>query len=127
MKKLLLVLVLLGAVMLCGCLPEWLTPGEEEPEVPALEALVNADLVEVIVAGEETYWIVDWSIVNTGDKFIRKYILTFNVFYPMLTRDNVIREVTGKYLEIGEKHEEVFDLVKYDTPETVSVSWELFE
>ena len=141
MKKLLLVLVCvaLAAFLFVGCLPEWITPGDdEEEEVPvlAMEANVDAVLINPVyeepVEGEEEVPVeikphrVAWSIENTGDLFIREYMLTFDVFYPMETKDNILFEVVGNYLEIGAKHEGILDLVKYDTPEIVSVSWELF-
>jgi len=145
MKKLFIVLVLLLAlVLLPGCLPDWVAPGGEEPEVAVLEALANADLVfieeivveeiveeivvEVIV--EEAYWTVDWSIVNSGDKFIREYLLKFTVEYPDLAKDNIGFELTGNYLEVAEKHVGEVKLAPYgdnDTPVSVFVTWELFE
>ena len=150
MKKLLIiVLVLLAMVFATGCLPNWL-PGVEpdEPEVPELVMEANGDAVlvmEPIVIEEVTQEVIDgeivevieeiivytyhvaWSIENIGDLFIREYLLTFSVLYPMEAKDLVIFEVVGNYLEIDEKHEGILDLVPYDTPETVSVSWELFE
>ena len=123
MKKLLLVLVCvaLAAFLFVGCLPEFLTPGDDgEEEVPMLTMEANVDAV--LVVPEK----VAWSIENVGDLFIREYIITFDVLYPMEMKDNVLFEVVGNYLEIGAKHEGILDLVKYDTPETVSVSWELF-
>lgn len=125
MKKLLLVLVCvaLAAFLFVGCLPEWVAPGDDEPEVPVLTMEANADAV--LVEGDP--YQAAWSIENVGDLFIREYVITFNVFYPMKTKDIVLFEVVGNYLEIGAKHEGILDLVAYDTPETVSVSWELFD
>lgn len=122
MRKLLLVLVcvVLAAFLFVGCLPEWTTPGPSEPEVPVLTMEANVDAV--LVKPDQ----VAWSIKNTGDLFIREYIITFDVLYPMEMKDNVLFKVVGNYLEIGAKHEGILGLVKYDTPETVSVSWELF-
>lgn len=124
MKKLLLVLgvVVLAAVLFVGCLPGWVAPSDDEgEEVP--ESAMEANVDAVLVGFDQ----VAWSIENVGDLFIREYIITFDVFYPMETKDNVLFDVVGNYLEIGAKHEGILDLVAYDTPETVSVSWELFE
>ena len=123
MKKLLLVLavVMLASFLFVGCLPEWLTPGDDEPEVPVLTMEANVDAV--LVEPDR----VAWSIANVGDLFIREYIITFDVLYPMEMKDNVLFKVVGNYLEIGAKHEGILGLVAYDTPETVSVSWELFD
>jgi len=124
MRKLFSVMfcVLLVSVLFAGCLPNFLNP--IEPEVPVMQANVDAVLVQV-EAGEPTQ--IAWSIENIGVLFIREYKITFNVFYPMKTKDNVVFEVVGNYLEIGAKHEGIIDIIKYDMPETVSVSWELFE
>lgn len=128
MKKSILMLVCLTLVMflLAGCLPEWLDifPVEEEAPTITMEANVNAVLVDV--EGEVSSQVA-WSIENTGELFIREYIITFDVFYPMNTKDNILITVVGYYLEIGAKHEGMLELVEYDSPETVSVSWELFE
>ena len=126
MKKLLMVLIFLMAFVLSGCaLLDIIAPEPEPDPIPVLimEANVDAVLVDV-EEGESSQ--VAWSIENVGDLFIREYIITFDVFYPMVTKDNVIFTVTGNYLEIGAKHEGILDLVEYDIPETVSVSWELF-
>ena len=129
MKKLLMVLILLMALLLSGCaLLDFIAPdpGPEPDPVPVLTMEANVDAVLVDVEeGESTQ--IAWSIENIGDLFIREYVITFDVFYPMVTKDNVIFKVTGNYLEIGAKHEGILDLVAYDTPETVSVSWELFD
>jgi len=125
MKKLLIVLVCIALMsfLFVGCITEWLTPGPCEPEVqvPKMEANVDA----VLIAGEPNK--VAWSIENIGELFIREYIIAFNVLYPMTEKDNVIFTVLGNYLEVGEKEEGMLELVKYDTPETVSVSWKLFD
>jgi len=133
-KNLLLVMVclLLAAVLLVGCLPEWIVPDEPvEPEVPVLTMEANVDavlVVEPLLIEEQvvdTYHVA-WSIENIGELFIREYIITFDVLYPMTEKDNVVFTVLGNYLEVGAKEEGILDLVPYDTPETVSVSWELF-
>ena len=124
MKKFILVLtiVFLLSISLAGCLPEWLMP-TESPE-PSAPLVMEADVNAVLVEGENQ---IAWSIENTGQINIFKYILTFDVFYPMTMKDNVIFNVEGFALEIGDKDEGLFDLVPYDTPETVSVSWKLFQ
>jgi len=128
LKKIIIILVCitLASILLVGCLPEWIVPGPEEPEVivPEMVANVNAVLIE---EEEEVSSQVAWSIENTGDLFIREYVITFDVFYPMETKDNILITVVGYYLEIGKKHEGILELLEYDIPETVSVSWELFE
>jgi len=118
--------MILALVLLAGCVPEWLSPliGQEEPPEVVMEANVEAVLV---ILEEEESTQVAWSIENTGKVFIREYKIIFNVLYLMETKDNVLFEVIGKYLEVGEKREGIIDLVAYDNPETVSVEWELFE
>ena len=124
MKNLAIILILSIAFMLPGCaLVDLITPGPEPDPVPVLTMEANVDAV--LVEGEPNQ--IAWSIENVGDLFIREYVITFDVLYPMETKDNVIFEVVGLYLEIGDKHEGLLDLVSYDTPETVSVSWKLFE
>ena len=129
MKKLLLVIacVVLATFLFVGCLPEWIVPDEPEvPEVPEVpELTMEANVDAVLITGEPNQ--VAWSIENIGNLFIREYIITFDVFYPMTEKDNVLFTVLGNYLEVGEKEEGMIDLVPYDSPETVSVSWELFE
>jgi len=125
MKKLFLAIacVILAAVLLAGCLPGWVTPDEPvEPEVPILTMKANVDAVLVI--GETNQ--IAWSIENIGELFIREYIITFDVLYPMVGKDNVLFTILGNYLEVGEKEEGMLDLIPYDSPETISVSWELF-
>ena len=125
MKKLLLILAVVVAAtfLFVGCLPDWVAPGAEEPEVPVLKMEANVDAV--LVEGEPNQ--VAWSIENIGDLFIREYIITFDVLYPMVEKDNVVFTVLGNYLEVGAKEEGMLDLVPYDTPETLSVSWKLFD
>ena len=125
MKKLFLVMVcvVLATFLFVGCLPDWIAPDEPvEPEVPVLTMEANVDAV--LIPGEPNQ--IAWSIQNIGELFIREYIITFDVLYPMTEKDNVIFTVLGNYLEVGAKEEGILDLVPYDTPETVSVSWELF-
>jgi len=117
MKKLLIVMMILVALALAGC-NLFSTPEPSVVPVSAMKANVDAVLVEGGIA---------WSIENTGDVNIFKYVITFNVFYSMKGKDNVILEVTDYALGIGEKDEGILELVDYDTPETVSVSWELFD
>jgi len=125
MKKLLVVLVCIALMtfIFVGCLPEWLTPGPSGQEVQELKMEANVDAL--LIKGEPNK--VAWSIENIGELFIREYIITFDVLYPMTEKDNVIFTVLGNYLEVGEKEEGIIELVKYDTPETVSVRWELFD
>jgi len=122
LKKLLIVLALALVVLTVGCtLPAWLVP-DTEPEVPVLSMQANVDAV--LIPGEPNQ--IAWSIENTGELNIFKYVITFNVLYPMETKDNVVFTATGFALGIDEKAEGLLDLVPYDIPETVSVSWELF-
>jgi len=125
MKKLTtLLMVVLIAVVLSGCaLLDIISPDPEPDPVPVLTMEANVD--SVLVVGEPNQ--IAWSIENVGDLFIREYKITFDVLYPMETKDNVVFEVVGNYLEVGAKEEGLLDLVPYDTPETVSVSWELFD
>jgi len=124
LKKLLIVLALVLVVLTAGCtLPNWITPGPEpEPEVPVLSMEANVDAV--LILGEPNQ--IAWSIENVGELNIFKYVITFDVLYPMETKDNVVFTATGFALGIGEKAEGILDLIPYDIPETVSVSWELF-
>lgn len=125
MKKLIIVLVCIVLMIftLGGCLSDWTIPGQVGPEEPVL--LMKANVDALLIKGDPNK--VAWSIENTGDLFIREYIITFDVLYPMTEKDNVIFTITGEYLEVGEKKEGFIELVVYDEPETVSVSWELFE
>ena len=76
MKKTFLVFALIGAILLCGCLPSWLTPGEEPEPEPVLEPQV---VVNAILEAED--WEVDWSIENISEDHIYDYSLTFTVAY----------------------------------------------
>jgi len=126
MKKLFLVMVcvVLATFLFVGCLHNGITPDEPvEPDpVPILTMEANVDAV--LIPGEPNQ--IAWSIQNIGELFIREYIITFDVLYPMVEKDNVIFTVLGNYLEVGAKREGMLDLIPYDSPETVSVSWELF-
>lgn len=123
MKKLIIVLVLSMVLMLSGCaLLDWITP-DPIPE-PVLEMEANVDAV--LVTEEEIDYIA-WSIENIGGVNIFRYEITFDVFYPMVGKDNVILKITDYALGIGEKDEGLLELVPYDTPDTVSVSWKLFD
>lgn len=120
MKKLLFLLVMVIALILAGCtLTDFLIPGPEEDTELVSEMEANVDAV---LTGEE----IVWTIENTGQSNIFKYVITFNVYYPMLEKDNLLLTVTDYALGIGEKHEGLLELLPYDTPETVSVIWELF-
>lgn len=123
MKKLLLVLVCvaLASFLFVGCLPDWVTPEPEEP-VSEMEAVALAELDD---AGET----ILWSIINTGDVFIREYTLEFKVEYPDVVKDYFAIEMTGEYLEVDDIHSGEIDItvIAYDVPESVSVIWELFE
>lgn len=125
MKKLITVLVCIALMtfLFVSCLPAWLTPGQSETEVQELKMEANVDAL--LIKGEPNK--VAWSIENIGELFIREYLITFDVLYPMTEKDNVIFTVLGNYLEVGDKEEGILELVKYDTPETVSVNWELFD
>ena len=123
MKKLLMVLISVMAFVMTGCtLLNFISPEPGPDPVPVLTMEANVDAV--LIAGEPNQ--IAWSIENIGDLNIFKYVITFDVLYPMETKDNVLFTVEGFALAIGEKHEGLLDLVPYDTPETVSVSWELF-
>lgn len=125
MKKLLIVLVMIAvcSFLLVGCTSTGrITP---EPDVPVMEAITDAELVKGVPHTDP--WTIEWSIVNVGDVFIEAYVLTFDVYYPV--KDNVILEVAGSNLGVGKFHEGTLTLLDYDTtsPETVSVSCELFD
>ena len=125
MKRFSIILICIALItfLFVGCLPEWLCPLPVDPEIP--EPKMEANVDAVLIAGEPNE--VAWSIENIGELFIREYIITFDVLYPMTEKDNVIFTVVGNYLEVGQKEEGAIELVKYDTPETVSVKWKLFE
>jgi len=132
MKNLFIALILILALLvLPGCLPDWAVPGEGEgePEVPVLEMEANADagLIKALDEEENLRDAIAWSIENTGELNIFKYELTFDVYYPMENKDNIILQIEGFALGVGEKDEDILMLVAYDTPETVSVTWELFD
>jgi len=124
MKKLLLFSIVLLVLALVGCTSGITPTPEPEPE-PVMEAVALAELIPKL--SPDT---IRWSIVNVGDEFIREYTLTFVVEYPdiaVVTRDYVGIKVTGYYLEVDDIHSGEIGLVPYDSPESVSVSWELFE
>jgi len=121
-----LLCLIIALFFLTGCMPGIFTPEEDLPEDPALEMTANVEAVLVKVEEGQSSQVA-WSIENTGDLFVREYKITFNVLYPMENKDNVLFDVVGFYLEIGEKVEGILDLVSYDVPETVSVKWELLE
>jgi len=134
MKKLFLVLacVVLTTVLLVGCIPGITPTPEPEEPAPVMEANVTAELVEseVVQGG----WAIDWTIVNTGDVNIFKYVITFRVYYPMLLveKDYVEVEVTDTALAVGTHHGGVFELADYgyeavEDPWSVSATWELSE
>lgn len=118
--------ITLAVILSAGCIHEWVITGSEDPEIIVPEMVANVDAV-LIENEEEVSNQIAWTIENTGELFIREYVITFDVFYPMETKDNILITVTGLYLEIGKKHKGILELIEYDTPETVSVSWELFE
>ena len=121
-----MVMVFLLICLLGGCsITDLMTPGEPEVIEPVAEAIATAKLIEV----DEGLWSIEWSVVNIGDVNIELYILTFDVYYPIDAKDNVIVEVSGGKLDIGEFHEGTLNLLEYgapDNPENVSVSWKLF-
>lgn len=120
MKKLILILSMVIVLILAGCtLTDFLTPDPEPVPEPISTMEANVDAV---LTGEE----IAWSIENIGNANIFKYVITFNVYYPMLAKDNLLLTITDYALGIGDKHEGILELLPYDTPETVSVIWELF-
>ena len=122
MKKLLILIpIMLLVLALVGCIPGITPTPEPEEPVTVMEAVA---LAELDPAGTR----IEWSIINTGDVFIREYTLTFEVYYPILTKDLVIVTHEGEYLEVGDMHTGEIGLgITYDSPEAVSVTWELFE
>ena len=124
-KILILIPILLLALALVSCIPG-ITPGPEPEPESVMEAVALAELVEVEV---EEYWTIEWSIVNTGDTFIREYTLTFEVEYPDIAKDRITIELTKTYLEVGDMHSGDITLAPYGNaiPESVSVTWELSE
>ena len=124
MKKLLILIpILLLALTLVGCIPGITPAPEPEEPVTVMEAVALAELSKDDVGKD----IILWSIINTGDAFIREYTLTFEVEYPDVSKDYLTIELTKTYLEVGEMHSGQITLVEYDIPESVSVTWELFE
>lgn len=126
MKKLLIVLVIVAvcSFLFVGCaLLDWIEPGTD-PIIPT--SVMEADVDAVLVGDTDQ---IAWSIENVGTLDISMYKITFDVSYPDVPKDNVIFTETGYNLEVGEKYEELLDLVSYGghSPETVSVSWELFD
>lgn len=120
MKKLLLVLVCvaLTTVLFVGCIPGVTpTPEPDEPEL-VMDAMAVAEL-------NVEEGMILWYIMNIGTVFIEEYTLTFEVYYSM--KDYVIVTHEGEHLKVGDMHDGDITLVKYDTPDSVSVEWELFD
>lgn len=123
-----LIVVAICSFLFVGCaLTDWLTPDMPVDPVSVMEA--DVDAVLVLDGGTDEVDAVAWSIENVGTSDISMYMITFDVSYPDVDKDNVTFTETGYELEVGEKHEELLDLVPYGdhSPETVSVSWELFD
>jgi hypothetical protein len=113
---------MLLVLALVGCIPG-ITPVPDPEPTPVMEAVALAELDDA----EET---ILWSIINTGDVFIREYTLEFKVEYPdVVVKDYFAIEITGNYLEVDDIHSGEIDItvIDYDTPESVSVTWELSE
>ena len=124
-KILLLIPIMLLVLVLVGCIPGITPTPEPEEPVSEMEAVALAELLEV-----EGDWTIVWSIVNVGDVFIREYNLTFKVDYPdIAVKDCITIELTKNYLEVGKMHSGDIKLAKYGNaiPESVAVTWELFE
>ena len=123
MKKILILIpIILLVLALVGCIPGITPTPEPEPE-PIMEAVALAKL-------DDAGGTILWSIINVGDVFIREYTLTFKVVYPnVVVKDYFAIEMTGTYLEVGKMHSGEIDItvIAYDTPESVSVTWELSE
>jgi len=119
-KILILIPIVLLALVLVGCIPGITpTPEPEEPE-SVMEAVALAELDE---EGET----ILWSIINTGDVFIREYTLIFEIDYPDV-RDYVIIEEKGEYLEVGTMQSGETELILSGAePKSVSVRWEVSE
>ncbi len=125
-KILILIPIVLLVLALVGCIPGITPTPEPEEPAPVMEAVALAELVETATASK--VWTTEWSIVNVGDVFIREYTLTFEVYYPM--RDYVVVTYEGEYLEVGAFDTDTLTLEKYgneEEPQSVSVTWELFE
>ena len=122
-KILLLIPIALLVLTLVGCIPGITPDSDPEPE-SAMKAVALAELLE-----EEEEWLILWSIVNVGDVFIREYTLTFEVEYPDIAKDRITIELTKTYLEIEDMHSGDITLASYGDaiPESVSVTWELYE
>ncbi len=113
---------MLLVLALIGCIPGITPTPEPEEPVSEMEAVALAELDD---AGET----ILWSIINVGDVFIREYTLTFKIIYPNIIKDYFAIEMTRTYLEVGDMHSGNIDItpIGYTTPESVSVTWELFE
>jgi hypothetical protein len=111
---------------LVGCnFTDLITPEDPVVTVPKLEAVAVARLAE----GEGETYIVEWSIVNVGDEYIELYKIKFDIYYPVETKDNVILEVIGGKIDVGDFHEGILILLEYGDIEPegeVYVSWKLF-
>jgi len=125
-KILVLIPIVLLVLTLVGCIPGLTPTPEPEEPAPVMEAVALAELVEIAA---EKYWTIEWSIVNTGDVFIREYTLTFKVEYPDISKDCLTIKLTETYLEVGDVRSGKIKLARYvgATPESVSVTWELYE
>jgi len=123
-KILILIPILLLALALVSCIPG-ITPGPEPEPESAMEAVALAELSKDDVDKD----VILWSIINTGDVFIREYTLTFEVEYPDIAKDRITIELTKTYLEVGDMHSGDITLAPYGNaiPESVSVTWELYE
>jgi len=121
-KILILIPIVLLVLALVGCNFPFVPGPEPEEPVSEMEAVALAELSKDKDA-------IKWSIVNVGDVFIREYTLTFKVVYPDIAKDYVTIELTGNYLEVEGAHSGNITLVPYGDaiPESVSVTWELFE
>ncbi len=118
-KILILIPIMLLVLALIGCIPGITPAPEPEPEL-VMEAVAIAEL-------DDAGGTILWSIINVGDVFIREYTLTFEVYYPMTTKDYVVVTYEGEYLEVDDIHSGDIELVPYDIPESISVIWELSE
>lgn len=123
-KILILIPIMLLVLALVGCIPGITPAPEPEEPVSEMEAVALAELLEV-----EDDWTIVWSIVNTGDVFIREYTLIFKVDYPDISKDYLTIKLTKTYLEVGAIHSGDITLAPYGDPiaipESVSVRWEL--
>lgn len=121
-----IILIVICGIFFVGCdVSDLLIPVSPEIVNSEMEALAKAKLVK----GEEDLWNIEWSVVNIGNVDIELYILTFDVYYPINAKDNVIVETSGGNLEVGEFHQGKIELLGYgspDIPEEVSVTWKLY-